>query len=550
MRTVKAIVVGGAFLSSVVAGHAAAAQPATDSTLRRTCPTTRNLSQANWGGAITPVAVLDTWEAATRGDIPAAKIPADATTVIRSFAGPSETLDEPMDSTATVWRDARGNWFVDKVDFRTKRSVSARPGNVAARTHITGAIDGDDAAKLERLTGDPCLYVEPQAPGTDFIVPDGVWPDDRCYSGAGGIVEVLRQGIRTAFELQCPRLLAGELLRAALYPRRRDEAKKALPISTTFTTVGQSRAKADDYLRDGKLSAEWSNVTSDLTPALLHRLTGLRCRVHGVDGRVFDFLRSEPMRAASCVGSEASAFGDLATLTTFRERGSYALDDAAVRAVPTSYFVVRPDQEAIRKAIETVRIGGSQVATVAVREGPRADARREKYARVYTGLLSDHFVSVSVIGLIAAAHEIDRRAKTEWLWILQQKNDPDTQTVAECRGGTSVGLIPFGHRSADVDAGSRSILSRSIAEAKARAGVQICIEGHADDHADMAADQALSLKRALVVRDALVRSGVERSRIAFTGYGRERPISVENSDRSHAANRRVVVNVQDFDVFK
>jgi outer membrane protein OmpA-like peptidoglycan-associated protein len=62
----------------------------------------------------------------------------------------------------------------------------------------------------------------------------------------------------------------------------------------------------------------------------------------------------------------------------------------------------------------------------------------------------------------------------------------------------------------------------------------IRVEGHTDSIGTEAYNQALSEKRALTVKNALIQRGVDPMRIESIGYGESQPISSNN-----AANRRV-----------
>jgi OmpA-OmpF porin, OOP family len=63
--------------------------------------------------------------------------------------------------------------------------------------------------------------------------------------------------------------------------------------------------------------------------------------------------------------------------------------------------------------------------------------------------------------------------------------------------------------------------------------------GHSDASGAVAANRALSLKRATAVRDYLVSRGVESSRLQVRAYGSSRPLGAGEA----AANRRVEIKV-------
>jgi outer membrane protein OmpA-like peptidoglycan-associated protein len=68
---------------------------------------------------------------------------------------------------------------------------------------------------------------------------------------------------------------------------------------------------------------------------------------------------------------------------------------------------------------------------------------------------------------------------------------------------------------------------------------KVRIEGHADVRGDATFNQTLSERRAIVVRQGLVRHGMPEDIITAEGFGATRPITDGTSDADHQANRRV-----------
>jgi len=73
---------------------------------------------------------------------------------------------------------------------------------------------------------------------------------------------------------------------------------------------------------------------------------------------------------------------------------------------------------------------------------------------------------------------------------------------------------------------------------------KIIIEGHTDNKGDAKANQALSLKRAEVVRDFLTAAGMNGGRLKALGYGEIRPIASNDYERGRAMNRRIDIFIQ------
>lgn len=70
------------------------------------------------------------------------------------------------------------------------------------------------------------------------------------------------------------------------------------------------------------------------------------------------------------------------------------------------------------------------------------------------------------------------------------------------------------------------------------------IEGHTDDVGEVKSNRNLSTKRAEVVRDFLITSGVDAGRLKSLGYGEVRPIASNEFKQGRAMNRRIDVVIQ------
>ncbi|WP_061241213.1 OmpA family protein [Ectopseudomonas composti] len=72
---------------------------------------------------------------------------------------------------------------------------------------------------------------------------------------------------------------------------------------------------------------------------------------------------------------------------------------------------------------------------------------------------------------------------------------------------------------------------------------QVIVEGYTDSVGSASYNQSLSERRAESVRRALIRAGVEPTRIVAQGYGKEYPVADNSSDSGRAQNRRVEVTI-------
>lgn len=69
--------------------------------------------------------------------------------------------------------------------------------------------------------------------------------------------------------------------------------------------------------------------------------------------------------------------------------------------------------------------------------------------------------------------------------------------------------------------------------------IKIEVQGHTDDRGPDAYNKRLSQQRADSVRDYLVRKGIDGSRLIGKGFGEEKPLVQNDSERNRALNRRV-----------
>jgi outer membrane protein OmpA-like peptidoglycan-associated protein len=73
--------------------------------------------------------------------------------------------------------------------------------------------------------------------------------------------------------------------------------------------------------------------------------------------------------------------------------------------------------------------------------------------------------------------------------------------------------------------------------------VNVKIGGYTDNTGDQAANKRLSQARAETARQAIVRQGIEPTRIEAEGYGQEHPIASNETDDGRQRNRRIDVLV-------
>ena len=96
----------------------------------------------------------------------------------------------------------------------------------------------------------------------------------------------------------------------------------------------------------------------------------------------------------------------------------------------------------------------------------------------------------------------------------------------------------------ELDPRSRGDLTAATAEAKGTSNADISVVGHADATGSDALNSALSLRRAEIVRDALVAAGIPSDLIDIAYHGANNPLVPTPRGVAEARNRRVEVTIR------
>jgi outer membrane protein OmpA-like peptidoglycan-associated protein len=107
----------------------------------------------------------------------------------------------------------------------------------------------------------------------------------------------------------------------------------------------------------------------------------------------------------------------------------------------------------------------------------------------------------------------------------------------------SVALFP--RRSAELTPEGRALLekNRSTARDMLRRATYVNVIGHTDDVGDDDYNQELSEQRANTIRNYLIETGADGSKIVALGAGERFPIASNTTDEGRAQNRRVEISV-------
>jgi len=97
--------------------------------------------------------------------------------------------------------------------------------------------------------------------------------------------------------------------------------------------------------------------------------------------------------------------------------------------------------------------------------------------------------------------------------------------------------VYFGYDRYNLDMETRQTLQRQAAWLQSYPGVNVIVEGHADERGTREYNLALGARRANEVKEFLINEGVREDRIKTVSFGKERPIAAESNERAWALNR-------------
>jgi outer membrane protein OmpA-like peptidoglycan-associated protein len=102
----------------------------------------------------------------------------------------------------------------------------------------------------------------------------------------------------------------------------------------------------------------------------------------------------------------------------------------------------------------------------------------------------------------------------------------------------------FQFRSDDLTEESRALVSEVLKEVKSRAVPDVIVVGHTDTTGTAPNNVRLGLKRANMMRDFLVKAGLDPSVIDVTSHGEADPLVPTADDVNEPRNRRVEITVR------
>ncbi len=99
--------------------------------------------------------------------------------------------------------------------------------------------------------------------------------------------------------------------------------------------------------------------------------------------------------------------------------------------------------------------------------------------------------------------------------------------------------ILFEVNKADINAKSMGTINEIVKLMKEHPDLKFSIEGHTDSDGDESFNQKLSEERAAAVKNLLVDSGIDDSRMKTKGWGENKPLNKNSTPEEKANNRRV-----------
>jgi peptidoglycan-associated lipoprotein len=98
--------------------------------------------------------------------------------------------------------------------------------------------------------------------------------------------------------------------------------------------------------------------------------------------------------------------------------------------------------------------------------------------------------------------------------------------------------IYFDYDRYDLRPGDQATITANAAFLKEHTSIKFTIEGHCDERGSTEYNLALGDNRANAARDALIKAGIDASRIKTVSYGKEKPFCMEHEESCWQQNRR------------
>ncbi len=149
----------------------------------------------------------------------------------------------------------------------------------------------------------------------------------------------------------------------------------------------------------------------------------------------------------------------------------------------------------------------------------------------------DHLVWVHVVSLFGNV-KLDVTDEKSYQPVATPPKSDALKAALDQNGHIAL-YVNFDFAKASLKPDAAPVIAQVVALLKAYPGYKLSIEGHTDSVGDDAANQKLSEARAAAVVDAVVKGGIEKSRLSSAGRGESSPIADNAKSEGRAKNRRV-----------
>ena len=177
--------------------------------------------------------------------------------------------------------------------------------------------------------------------------------------------------------------------------------------------------------------------------------------------------------------------------------------------------IIRNFSNAIKKIGGTAYESSGNRVYLYVKQG-----NKETWAEVFAG---DYDYNLTIVEKGAVEQEITANA------ILKELNET----------GKAILYINFDSGKSTIKKESMPIVEQIIEMMKQAADVKLSVEGHTDSDGSNESNLILSEARAKSVVDAIVKGGIDATRLSSVGFGEEKPIADNSTEEGKAKNRRV-----------
>ncbi len=103
-------------------------------------------------------------------------------------------------------------------------------------------------------------------------------------------------------------------------------------------------------------------------------------------------------------------------------------------------------------------------------------------------------------------------------------------------------VIYFDYDQAELKPEFVDLLAKHADQLSGSTGIQVRLEGHADERGSREYNIGLGERRSQAVRSILLANGVSTDQLSTISFGEEQPAVAGNGEQSYALNRRVEVN--------